>query len=142
MSRASARVSSGGRSVLLLWTFIVILGLVPTVMAGSVFGEVAASALFGSPGTQLALAGVLVAVIFGAGVAMNSRGASLPVCRSTVLLLSVAVAVTTVLAIGFFADGAYQIVGLLLVQSAIFIALIAGRVYRSTKALSRDRRNG
>lgn len=129
MGRASAQISGGRRSLLLLWTFIVIIGLAVTMMAGSVSEGVAASALLGSTGTYLVLVGVLIAVIFGVGVAMRRDGVSVLVRRSTALLLWMAAGITALLAFGFFADGEYPGVGILLIQSAVFIALIGRRAH-------------
>jgi hypothetical protein len=131
--RSSTATPRGGRIILALWGLIAALGFAGTALLCSISSEVAESAAFGSPGTQVVLA--VAFVVMMAGVVVGWRrpsGVSVRVRRLAVLLLSVAAGATTVVALGFFVGGEWADVGIVLLQSAIFMVVIAARVVQAS----------
>jgi len=132
MTPASTTPPRGDRTLLVLWGFIASLGFAGVVLLCSVSPDIAGSAAFGSPGTQVVLGIVLLMTLAGLVVAWRPGGVSVRVRQFVVLLLAVASGTTTVVATGFFASGEWAGIGILLLQSAVFVAVIAIRIYRSS----------
>jgi hypothetical protein len=126
---------------LLLWGFIAAVGLAATALLCSVSADVADSAVAGTPGTQVVVITVLVITL--AGVVVEWRPVPRRAHQGLVVLLGISAAATTVLAVDFFAGGEYAGVGILLIQSALFIAVIAARLARphGTTESRRSRRH-
>ncbi|BCB74501.1 hypothetical protein GCM10022251_74230 [Phytohabitans flavus] len=130
MAQPSTAPPRGGRTLLALWGFIAALGFAGAALLCSVSSEVAGSAVFGSPGTQAVLAVALLMTLAGTVVAWRPAGFPVRVRQFAVLLLAVVSGATTVVAVGFFAGGEWADVGILLLQSAVFAAVIATRISR------------
>ena len=134
---AGSSVNAGGshRTGLLLWLFPPLFELPVVLVMCSGFDEVAREAVLGTPGTQLALAAVLVVVAVGAVVAWRGAVGSARVV--TAALLFVAAGVTGALLIGFLTGGAYVIIAVLLAHSAVSLAMIGRAVLRATPTAGR-----
>lgn len=115
--------------------FISLIGLGGAALLCSVSADVAADALFGSPGTEVMLGLLMAVTVAGVVIAWRPDGVSAGLRQLAVLLLAAAAGLTTVAAAGFFAGGEYADIGILLLQSAIFIVVIATRVRSSQRVL-------
>jgi hypothetical protein len=113
-----------------LWAFIAVLGLAAVALLCSVSADVASLSVFGSPGTQVVLGAVFLITMAGMVVGWRPAGTAPRMQQLAALLLSVAAGVTTALAVGFFASGEYAVIGVVLIESAIFLVVIAVRVHR------------
>lgn len=122
MGRAGTRPGVG-RTALSLWSAIAVLCCLPVALLCIDSPGVADSALLGSLGTALVLIAVSIAAVAGAWA--NWAASTSGQARRVVgFLLVVAVVATVALAIGFF-TGSYAILGVLLLQSAVFTGLLA-----------------
>ena len=114
---------SVGRTALSLWSMIVGLSCLAVALLCITSPGVAGSAPLGSLGTALVLIAVSIAAVAAtwANWGVSTSGQT----RQAVgFLLVVAVVATVALAVGFFV-GSYAIVGVLLLQSAVFTGLLA-----------------
>jgi hypothetical protein len=124
--------TTGNRTLLVLWGFIASIGFAATALVSAVSENVASSALLGVPGTQVVVGAAYAVTVWGVVVAW-SVDVSAGVRRLTVLLLMAAACATTVPTIGLLASGDYTGIGIVLLQSAIFVVVLAGRVHESSK---------
>lgn len=127
-----------GRAALSLWSAIVVLCCLAVALLCLDSPGVADSALLGSLGTALVLIAVSIAAIVGAWTnwGLSTSG---QVRRIVGFLLVVAVVAIAALAVGFF-TGSNAILGVLLLQSAVFTGLLARETLRAARAV--DLRRG
>lgn len=122
----------GSRTLLVLWGFIAGIGFAATAWVCTVSEDVAGSALLKVPGTQLVMGAAFAITVWGVVVAWPVN-VSVGARRLAVLLLITVAGATTVPAIGLLLSGAYAAMGIALLQAAIFVVVLAGRVYQSSK---------
>jgi hypothetical protein len=102
------------------------------MMLSKGFDEVAREAIYGSPGTEVVLAAVLVVVVVSTVLAWRGvRGVARTVAAAA---LFVSAGLTAALFLGFLTGGAYIILAVLLAHSTVSIALIGRAVLRSATA--------
>jgi hypothetical protein len=129
VSRSSANTARASRTALLLWFVPPFFELPAVMLLSTVFDEVAREAIYGSPGTAVVLAAVLIVVVVGTVLAwVGVRGATSTVAAAA---LFVSAGLTGALLLGFLTRGAYLILAVLLAHSAVSIALIGRAVLRS-----------
>jgi hypothetical protein len=117
------------RTALLLWFFPPLFELPVVLMLSAGFDEVAREAIYGSPGTEVVMAAVLMVVIAGTVLAWRGvRGVARTIAAGA---LFVSAGLTAALLLGFLTGGAYFILAVLLTHSTVSIALIGRAVLRS-----------
>jgi hypothetical protein len=130
--RSATAAGRDNRKLLVLWGFIAGLGFAATAWLCAVSGDVASSARLGVPGTQIVMGAAFAVTVWGVVVAWPVD-VSARVRRMAVVILVAAVCATAVPTIGLLASGEYTGMGIVLLQSVIFVAVVAGRVYESSK---------
>jgi hypothetical protein len=94
--------------------------------------DVAREAVFGTPGSQVAV--LLAFVVAIGGFVAAARGITGLAQAAVAGLLSVAAGVVAALGAGFLLGGAYPVLGLLLAHSALSIGMLARAILRHPAA--------
>lgn len=129
---AVTRPARSRRTLLALAGFISLIGLGGTALLCWVSADLLEDALFGSPGTEIML-GVLAAIaVAGVVIAWRPNPVSARLRQMVLFALAAAAGLTAVAAAGFVAGGEYAAVGILLLQSAVFIVVIASLMPQSS----------
>jgi hypothetical protein len=127
---ASVQTARGSGTALLLWTFAAAMGAIGAAMISSASAEVGDATWLGSPATSAALVAVATIVVAGAFVAWRPQSMSRGARRTVAGVLFATAAAAIVLALSF---RDWPVVGILVLESAIFIVPIAARVHASTR---------
>ncbi|AGZ43785.1 hypothetical protein [Actinoplanes friuliensis] len=130
MAGSTASTASSRWTGLLMWLLPPLFELPVVVALCSGVPEVAREAVFGAPGTQVVVLLAFVASV--GGFVAAARGTSGLVQAGIAGILAIAAGVVAALGAGFLTGGGFLVLGLLLVHSAVSIAMLARATLRRT----------
>lgn len=120
----------GHRTALVLWLVPPLCELPVVAMLAVGFDEVARIAAFGRAGTLVVVLAALLLTVVGGVVAWRPDWPGRSVRVSVAALLFVAAGLLAVLMLGFFSNGSYVVVGLLVAHAVVCVAMLARSVLR------------
>jgi len=130
MAGSSASAASGRWTAQLMWLLPPLFELPVVVALCSGVPGVARQAVFGTPGTQVAVLLAFAAAV--GGFVAAARGIAGLAQAAVAGTLSVAAGVVAALGAGFLVDGSFPVLGLLMAHSAVSIAMLARATLRGS----------